>query len=109
MHQESVLTHELCSDVTWEVSGASGTEFFGSRLHPALALAQPAPGPPLALIGFRPQDTGDPAVGSLIAIDVASGQVQWRESAQKEMRFLTGCVNDRAHEAAHGAQFDAKS
>jgi hypothetical protein len=78
MHQESVLTHELCSDVTWEVSGASGTEFFGSRLHPALALAHPAPGPPLALIGFRPQDTGDPAVGSLIAIDVASGQVQWR-------------------------------
>ena len=26
------------------------------------------------------------------------------ESAQKEMRFLTGCVNDRAHEAAHGAK-----
>ena len=60
----------------WEVAGATGSGAYGNKIRPALALAHLASGS-LALIGTRPRDTGNPAVGSLIAIDIANGLVRW--------------------------------
>eukprot|EP01052_Picozoa_sp_SAG31_P014486 SAG31_NODE_902_length_11133_cov_4.169386_10_plen_516_part_00 len=71
-----IISTGSCGDVVWEVAGATGPGAFGNKVRPALALAHLASGS-LALVGTRPRDVGNPAVGSLIAIDLANGQVRW--------------------------------
>eukprot|EP01049_Picozoa_sp_SAG25_P011944 SAG25_NODE_1530_length_2835_cov_1.848684_2_plen_339_part_00 len=69
-----------CNYVVWEVAGDSDTSVLGNRINPALALGHLGGmnGIPLALIGTRPTDVGNPAVGNLIAIDMAKAVVLWR-------------------------------